>query len=170
MLDILSKAATTKPDIVRIATQSDESRLFALLHRLHAECPNPGNLKVSDDRVWQYVNSCCRGQGGIAGVVDGSNGDLIASIGIFPVNPWWTDEWHLSQHWMYVDPEYRYGGKLHKSLLKFARWHRDDMAQRLGYRMGFENSFLTKGNILPRLRLWRQNAGRPIGVLFWDEG
>ena len=166
---LLFKSPIVKPENVRVATIADETRLFALLKRLHEDNPNPGNLPVSDERVWAHVNAACRGEKGVAGVVDGPDGDLIASVGIFLANPWWTEAWHLSQYWMFVDPPHRKGGRVYRDLLQFSRWHRADISARSGYQMALENSFITKQDIMGRFRLWRK-TGRCIGAIFWVEG
>ncbi len=166
MLDFL-KPPISRPDSVRVANMGDEDRLFRLLKRLHEDNPNPGNLPVSDQKVWAHVNAACRGQGAIAGVVDSPDkASLIASIGIFYQTAWWTDAPNLSQYWLYVDEPYRTGGKIYKNLLKFARWHRADMSARLGINLGLENSFITKQDPMARFRLWRK-SGRCIGMIFW---
>ena len=155
------------PSNVRIATIQDELKLFRLINRLFEDNPGPANLAVDDKRVWDHVNACCRGQKGIAGVIDTPDGeDLCASVGIFPVTHWASSDWYLCQHWLYVDEPFRKGGKIYRDLLQFARWHRADMSVRCGREMPLENSFVTKDDIMPRLRLWRR-TGRIVGVLSW---
>lgn len=160
------KSPVVRPANVRVANTSDEKNLRRLLDRLHDDNPNPGNLSICDQKVWAHVNACCRGQGGIAGVIDDGQGDLIGSIGLFMVTPWWTEDCHLSQYWLHVSKEHRRSGRLYLDLIQFAKWHRADMSARLGKNIGLENSFITKDDIMPRLRLWRRTA-KPIGVLFW---
>ena len=151
---------------VRIANHADELELRNLLDRLHADNPNPAGLPASDKKVWEVVMAACRGQGGIAGVVDGPEGGIIASIGMFWMVPWWTDVGCISEYWCYVDKEHRRGGRLYKALVAFAKTHRDEMSRRLGYKVGMEFSFLSSKRIDARARLWGKEA-QLVGALFW---
>jgi hypothetical protein len=157
--------SATKPNIVRLAKPEDAPQLRALLDRLHDEVPNPADLPPDDEKVWHVVNTACTAQGGIAGVIDGPEGDIVASIGIFWNEPWWTRQGILSQYWMFVDKDYRFGGRYHRALEEFARWHRDDMSARVGRPMALENSFITKGDVRPRMRLWSR-FGKCVGMIF----
>lgn len=158
-----------KPKLVRLAEPNDAPKLRALLDRLHAEVPNPADLTPDDEKVWGVIHAACNRQGAIAGIIDGPGGEIIASMGIFWNEPWWTKQGILSQYWKFVDPDYRYGGRLYHALMQFARWHRDDMRLRLGYPIQLEDSFIAKEGLAARQRLWAKN-GRCIGMLFMMKG
>lgn len=168
----VSLTVPNKPDSVRIATPADEARLFALLQRLQ-ECnftgmPYAAYLPVDTHRLWGHVNAACRGQSGIAGVIDGPDGELVASVGIFAIQPWWSSAFYLCQHWLFVTPETRQSNYA-RDLFKFSEWHRADMSQRCGYDIPLETTVLSTDRLPAKERLWSGHAVK-IGAVFWADG
>lgn len=154
-----------QPKIVRLAGSADAHKIRKLLDRLHDEVPNPGDLPPDDQKVWAVINQACAMQGALCGVIDGPDDDIVASIGLFWNEPWWTRHGLISQYWKFVDKDYRYGGRYHKALVDFATWHRRDLSEKLGYKLCLEDSFITKGDVRPRARLWGKH-GTCVGMIF----
>ncbi len=156
------------PASVRIAGPADEPRVFDLLWT-HLRADNFMGIPPDESRVWANVNATCRGQGGICGVIDAADGTLAGSIAIVAFQPWYSAIWHLSQVWAFVRPEHRKGTRYGTDLFDFARWHRADMARRLGYDIGLENSVMSFKRLAAKERLWATKA-RKAGAIFWIGG
>lgn len=155
------KIQIQQPETVRVATIADEVALYKLLLKL--EPSNDMGFKRDDQKVWAHVNTVCRGTGGVAGVIDGPNGTLIGSIGITASQPWYSSEWFLSEVWCFVDPAYRKGTRYGEALFEFARWHQQDLSQRVGRNLPLEISFLSYRRVAAKDRLWRRLAGENAG-------
>ena len=160
--------ALERPAAVRVATQADEAALFALLWD-HLYADNGMGIAPDAAKVWGYVNATCRGQGGVAGVVDGPDGTLIGSVGIVACQPWYSEVWNLAEMWLFVHPLHRRRTGHGQALFDFARWPRADMSARLGYAVGLEISILSFKRVRAKERLWERNALR-VGATFWIDG
>lgn len=124
-------------------------------------------LPFSPPRVLSAVVDCASGHTGIAGIIDGPNGDTIGSIGINLVQPIYTDAWTLTEVWLFVSPEYRAGAEHFQALFDFALWHREDMASRVSQPiLPLELNFYSLKRIAAKERLWRKNALQ-VGAIFW---
>lgn len=167
-----TKPALTKPDSVRVAMPADEPALYALLMKLHdtnfAGLPYAKYLPISEDKIRAHVNTCCHGQGALAGVIYGPENSIIASVGIFCTQPWWSDKFHLSEYWLFVDPDHRTGTSHAADLFQFARWHRADLSARANYEMPLEVTVLTSDRLEAKERLWRRYSTK-IGGIFWTD-
>lgn len=109
-------------DGVRIATEVDEPEIYNLLMLQHREC---GLFNFSDRKVRSVMQAGTRQQGGIVGVVNGPKG-IEATIGLTITQPWYSDDWHLSELWNFVHPAYRKEGHGIK-LVNFSKWCSDNM-------------------------------------------
>jgi len=107
---------------VRIATDGDEAEIYNLLMLQHREC---GIFNFSDRKVRSVMQNGTRQNGGIVGVVDGANG-VEATIGLTITQPWYSDDWHLSELWNFVHPAHRKDGHAAK-LVNFSKWCSDNM-------------------------------------------
>ena len=154
-----------QPRTVRIATATDERALFDLLMGLAEDNPDPASLPIAKPKIEKFVRAACTGNGGIAGVIDGPSG-LVASVGVFLNQPWYTEAWTLSTHWLYVDPAYRASGRLSAALFKFALQHRRDLSRLSGMALGLDISFVSKKRVAARTRLWRRYAPQH-GAMFY---
>jgi hypothetical protein len=152
-----------QPASVRIATTTDVTALYEQLV-LDLEADNSLGLPVDRVDVARTVGKICRGENGIAGIIDGEYG-IAASIGIQAVKPWFTSEWMLSQVWLFVNPDER-ASDFADELFQFAAWHREDMANRVGYDIVLENTVLSLNRLPAKLRLWGR-YGQQIGGTFW---
>jgi hypothetical protein len=160
------KQALTKPANVRVALPSDAPALYELLLKLYKD--NPLGISMSPAKVMSLVENVCMGSGGVAGVIDGPNGDLVASVGITAFQPWFSEEYHLVQLWLFVDPAHRVGGRNAKSLFEFAKWHKDDLSRRAQRHFGIESSFMSLIDQPQKARLWNRH-GRMVGMTFWTD-
>ena len=107
---------------VRIAAPNDEDDIYNLLMLQHREC---GLFNFSDKKVRAVMQSGTRQNGGIVGVVDGENG-IEATIGLSITQPWYSEDWHLSELWNFVHPAHRKEGHAAK-LVNFSKWCSDNM-------------------------------------------
>ena len=69
-------------------------------------------------RDWSYV-----------GVIR-ENKRLVASVGLFVGGFWYSDEWHITDFWNFVMPEYRKSTHA-KNLLLFSKWVSDQLGKPL---------------------------------------
>jgi hypothetical protein len=154
---------TVKPDSVRIATRADEAALFFSLAFL--ENDNGLGWTVSPRKVLTHVQRCCRGQMGLAGVIDGPDG-IIGSIAIEMLSPWYSEDLLLVTIWQFVRPEYRAKASYGADLFAFAEWHRQDMAAKIGQPLVLESEVLSHTRLKAKIRLWGRKA-RQVGAIFW---
>ena len=117
------------------------------------------------DRGREMVNALCAGKGGIAGVIEDSNGRLIAGVGIVANVPWYTKETNLSQIFLCVHPSARRNRDLAKFLHDFCVWHKDDMSARLGYNIMLATSIWSFHRLEAKTRWWNARAKR-AGTIF----
>lgn len=159
-------SALSQPKSVRIATMADAQALYDLCLKLYRD--NPLGISISTGKVASIVENLCMGNGGIAGVIDGPHGDLIASVAIVSHQPFFSDEWHLLQLWLFVDPDYRAGGKHAKALFDFVKWHKDHQSRQLGHSVGVDSSFVSLQDQDAKFALWSKwSGGRYVGSSFW---
>ncbi len=156
-----------QPSNVRIATQADEEGLFFLLvNDLQAD--NDMHYPVSMKRTYEHVRACCRGERGIAGVIDGPDG-IVASVGIGASQLWYSDKWLLAEIWAFVHPDFRKGTGYGDDLFRFAQWHREDMSRRVGYEIDLERGVRSYKRLKAKMRFWGR-YGTQIGGIFLTGG
>ena len=146
-MDCTEPLPSLKSPTVRVAQADDEQALYGCLLALEAD--NTFGLPRSDKRVWETINTCCRMQGGVAGVIDAPDGSIAASVGIVASQAaWYTDEWCLREIWLFVRPGHRRGTGYADRLVEFALEHRLEMSRRIGRNI----LLLTGPNSRKRLR------------------
>lgn len=156
-----------RPETVRIAQPDDVAGLYwHLLGDLEAD--NSLHIPVSERAVFQTVSELCNGGGGIAGIIDGPHGP-VASIGIRAIKPWFSDQWLLSQVWLFVTPQARKGTRFGDDLFRFADWHRREMSQTLGYDLVLDNTILSFNRLEAKERFWSR-YGKRVGAVFFIGG
>lgn len=155
---------TDKPISIRVAGPQDAQALLWHCSQLFSD--NYMGLPFSANRVMETVGMCCTGQGGIAGVIDGPNGMPLGSIGIVAAQPVYSDVWILSESWTFVSPEHRKGMSYGGDLFKFAQWHREDMAAKVGYQIPLEMTVYSFKNLKAKTRLWSR-YGVHVGSTVW---
>lgn len=154
---------------VRTASAVDEDRIYDVLMALHRDNP----VDVYDPaRVREQIAkgaSQAKEWGGLIGVVDSPSGDeIIASIGIFPNRPWFSDTWNLYELWLFVHPAYRHNG-LETDLFAFAIDYRRRMSQALGKEIRLFSSVTSLKRLAAKIRLWSR-FGQMIGATFVLKG
>ncbi|MDE2096500.1 MAG: hypothetical protein KGL39_04580 [Patescibacteria group bacterium] len=158
---------TDMPQSVRIASIADAKNL--LFHCAELFKDNFMGLSFSANRVMETVGGCCDGTKGIAGVIDGEEGQPIASTGLLWVQPVYSDVWILSEAWLFVNPQHRKGTTYGDDLFKFSQWHREQMSERLGYDVPMELTVLSFKRLKEKTRFWGR-YGTHMGSLFWVGG
>lgn len=120
-----------KPASVRIAGPGDESGLFDLLVGLHEESAFRKLIPYRVEKIKTSIELGTRQKGGMIGVIDGKAGevgDIVASIGLWFTEWWWSDAPVIMTKWLYVRPEARHTGVAHfKALFEFALWVREQI-------------------------------------------
>ena len=153
------------PSNVRVALPQDAPALFAFLIKDYG--PTVADLPVDRERVYSYVENCCLGAGGIAGIIE-EDGEIVASTGIVLDRVWFSAEWFLSQAWVAVRQDRRRGTGYYDDLRKFADWHHADMEARTGTPFKLSLSVYSSDRLPEKTRLWARRA-KPVGVVFWSE-
>jgi hypothetical protein len=152
-----------------MSTPDDEKKIYYTLMGLKEDnfndLPMAKMLPISDEKLKAHIKQGCTGQGGWIGVIDGEDNEIVGTTGIFAVQPWWTEEWGLSQYWMYVDEDYRAGTGYGRDLFQFAKWLREDRSKVAGYTVPLETSVLSNKRLKEKMRLWGRSA-RQVGGLF----
>lgn len=104
---MLKKKAT-----YRCATPNDALEIFGLLKTMHEEV---GMMGFSERKVMQTILTVI--DKGLAFVAE-DEGRLVASVGVIPSSPWYTDDVMLAERWMYVVPGYRRSRIMRDLLIK----------------------------------------------------
>lgn len=166
---------TVTPDLgtiapVRIAKSSDADPLMRLLtgpHGLYHDSAAGLGVSMSPPRVLEFVESACSGRGGIAGII-GTDTELVASVGIFPWRPWYSEDWILCEYWLFVDPTHRRHGYF-DDLWRFSDWHVADMSRRLGRMIPLQSTIVTSDRLDQKIKIWKRKATH-IGAVFASRG
>jgi hypothetical protein len=171
------------PPPCRVATFADENALYDLLVDLHRNNEHGWGFPYRPEIVLSCIEAGTRPEPaarrnpsnqrrGIIGVIDGTDGRLIASVGLF-IDPvvWFSDATGLTELWLYVRPWARHAARHYRSLFAFSLWAHDFMRSQLrDYPLDFPLStgFLHLGHRLgPMERLWARFSGaKKAGVLF----
>ena len=107
---------------VRIANKSDENGIYELLTLQHREC---GLFPLSSSKVRTQIAYYANKNNGLIGVIDGASG-IEATVGLSLTQPWYSDDWHLSEMWNFVHPKHRSGTHA-VNLINFSKWCADNM-------------------------------------------
>ncbi len=145
--------------VVTPISAEDEDAVFAMLLGLHEE---NGLFTVDEDKVRGVIREATEQRGGIIGVIRGAEG-LEASIGLAVEQWWYTNDWCVSERWVYVVPAAR--RKNHaKKLIDYARW----CAESLG--VPLECGIMSTNRTAAKERLYERKL-TPIGRYFmWVPG
>jgi hypothetical protein len=154
--------------IVRTAIQADEPEVYALLLALDED--NSLGFPRNDQRVWAHINACCRGQGGVCAVIDGPDGNILASVGVMAMPAgWYTDAWLLRELWFFVRPECRRGTGYANALMAWLKRHQREMSERLGYDIPCVTGPTSRKRLAAKERWWATH-GQRIGAFFVVKG
>lgn len=128
-----------KPDTVRVATPKDEDAVFGFLVELHRHNYQQHHLPYDPIIVLAQIEVGTREPKlrtnpsdlrprGIIGVIDGPDGKIVGSVGVFPIPLMWFSQWPIfTEQWLFVKPEARDHRHLERDLFQFVRWVRDAM-------------------------------------------
>lgn len=189
----------TESGSVRFATPADEGPLYSLLVALHTHNShgwgfpfrpeivlarieqgtrvNPDKAEAEARKVpWTPRTDPADRKRGVIGVIDGTGGRLVGSVGIFLEPPlWFSDEVIPCEIWLFVRSEARDRQRHEKALFDWS--NRAHAVLKAGlpedYPVPFPlaTGFLHLGQRYPAMeRLWRwRSGGRKVGTLFWRD-
>lgn len=161
-----STAVTAPVHGVRMAVQSDELALYDILLELYRN--NFLGFSMDDGKVWDAIRACCRGQGGMAGIIE-EDSKIVATTGVVFSSMWYSSENYLSELWLFVHPDYRRKGYA-DDLANWLIWLRDQIRDsENGRAMPLVTSVTSHNRLEGKLRWWRRWA-RPIGGIFVVDG
>jgi GNAT superfamily N-acetyltransferase len=155
------------PKNMRVATERDEQALYQCLIELWKD--NFLGFPVSPAKVWSRIKTCSSGKGGIAGIIDGPNGEIVATVGIFFNEMWYSDQAYLSEFWLFVDPRYRNLGYA-DDLAAFTRWYRHAIVSASdGSRLPLLTGVTSMKRLAAKERWWGKWSLK-VGALFLVDG
>lgn len=153
----------TYPNLVRRATPEDIDSLLLLVPQILSETTLQ---PVSLTKVEQLIERCVYQQGGsVAGVIDGEDGLIDASVGLTFCESETSDVPYIRAVWMGLhpgvrrqpsnpeDPRAHYG----RTLFQFARWCHENLEQVAGHRVLLTFDIATKNMLSAKLRLFQRN-------------
>jgi hypothetical protein len=140
---------------VRIATPAEEDEVMAMCRRLHKE---NGLFTLSEKKVRDCIRKCFTGEGTIVGVV-GEPGKLKGSICMSISEMYYTEDWHLTELWNYVEPEFRVSRNA-EAMIEFGK----ACANKMG--IPFFTGIITNKQMAGKVRLYRRLLGYPLGAFF----
>ena len=165
----------SNPHGVRRATVADIEPLLELVPQILAETEV---LTLSEPKIRSLVERCCHQRGGaMAGVIDGDEGAIDASIGMAFADSEVSDEPFIRVVWFGLSPQARklpdsiktdmnhprrhYG----RRLADFAKWAHGSLEAAAGHRVIMRWDVLTLESLWPKVELCGRNFGQ-IGAYF----
>lgn len=101
---------------VRPANLIDISALLVLLHQMHEQHDlPPANWHKVSSVILDNIRS------GVVLIAQTDEGEMMGSIGGKPSQDWFTENWHLGDHWFFVRPEHRKSPAAFKLLKAFRK-------------------------------------------------
>ena len=159
------------PSIVRRATPEDIDGLLLLVPQILAETTLQ---PVSLDKVEQLIERCVYQQGGsIAGVIDGEDGLIDASVGLTFCESETSDVPFIRAVWCGLhpsvrkqpsnpdDPRAHYG----RTLFHFASWCHENLERVAGHPVLLQFDIATKTMLSAKMRLFQRNLTQ-TGAIF----
>lgn len=141
---------------VRIAQPQDTEEVVRMCHRLHSE---NGVFALNEAKVRDCLTRCFERAGTIVGVI-GQPGSIEASTCMELSTFYYTDDWHLSELWNFVDKDYRKGTYNAEALINFCKRCADQL------RMPLFTGIVTNKQMAGKVRLYRRLLGYPVGAYF----
>lgn len=126
-----------------------------LCRALHAE---NGMFTMSEDKVRGMLQRAFNRQGGIIGAL-GVPGRIEGAIYLVISDYWYSDDWHLSELFSFVLPQYRKSNNA-KELITFAKRCSDEIGIPLV--IGVISNERTEGKV----RLYQRQLDKPAGAFF----
>lgn len=156
---------------VRRATPADTTVLMDVVPLILAET---SVLPPSDQKIQALVERCsCQVGGAIAGIIDGPDGMVDATIGLAFTDSDTSDEPFISAVWCGLspharkmpskadDPRAHYG----RSLFEFAKWFHGALEERAAQRILVRFDLTTLEFLQPKMGLYQRNLVQ-IGAIF----
>lgn len=143
---------------VRRATPDDIDALYSFVPMVLQET---SVLPLSGVKVEQMIERCCHNQGGaIAGIIDGEEGTISASIGMAFTESELSDDPYIFTGWFGIHPALR--GDPHKNhygrrLFDFARWCHTALEQANGAPILMRFDLMTTEDLAGKMRLYQRN-------------
>lgn len=151
---------------VRLAAPADELALYEMLVALYHD--NPMGLQYDPPTVLGRIREGTEQKGAVIGVIDGDQGDIAASVGLFPHTIWYSNVWNYAELWLFVRPEYR-NSSYSDELFDFCEYIRARMEAQLGRPFHIQTSVSSEVRLPAKERLWGRRA-RKIGALYVMDG
>ncbi len=152
---------------VRMATRADEIALHEALMQLYKD--NYLGFAVDDHKVWSMIRHCCRGEGGMCGIIE-EDGKIVATTGVVFSGFWYSTDQYLSELWLFVRPGSRKGNRYADSLADWLLWLRDQVrASDTGRAIPLVTSVTSYSRLEGKLRWWRRWS-RFCGGIFIVDG
>lgn len=140
---------------VRLAQRDDEDALLEHSRMLWRE---NGLFSYSEAKARDLMRRAFDRQGGIIGVL-GPSGAPEASIYLSLIQPYYSDDWQLTELWNYVMPPRHHRGGHAKKLIEFAKGCSDQM------KIPFVIGILSDQRVEAKARLYGRQL-EPGGVFF----
>ncbi len=181
----VTRVTLEKPATVRRATRADEMAVFELLTDLHRHNARGWNFPYRPELVLTCIECATRPgpedrtdpkneRRGVIGVIDGPDGKLLGSVGLFLDPPmWYTAELVPCELWLYVRPGVRGARRLERDLARFAEWVHESLRPK-DHPIPFPllTGFMHKGpHFAGMARLWGRlfRGAKPCGMLYWRD-
>lgn len=117
-----------------------------------------GLFTMSDDKVLGMLRKAFKKQGAIIGVL-GPPGHIEGAIYLAISDYWYSNDWHLSELFSFVLPQYRKSNNA-KELITFAKRCSDEI--RIPLVIGVISNERTEGKV----RLYQRQLDKPAGAFF----
>lgn len=156
-----------KPDSVRIAGKEDKQALYDCLMELWKD--NWLGYSMSPRKVWDAVHNCCDHKGAIAGIIE-EEGKIVATVGIFFSQDWYSDQSYLRELWLFVCPEVRKGKSYANDLVAFSLWYRSAIkSEETGELIPLVTGVNSRKRLAEKMRWWSRWS-RLVGAVYLVEG
>lgn len=154
---------TERPANVRVAGVEDERDIWPMLETAYHE---NGHMfaALDPDRAQEHMRAGTRRKGAIVGVIDNDNGLPVATIGLIPMQWWWSKQFFIQDLWNYVRPEYR-KSNMANDLATFSKWCVDEWARGFGYPVYLITGVQSIHRTREKVRLLRRHYNE-IGASF----
>ena len=126
-----------------------------LCRALHAE---NGMFTMSEDKVRRMLHRAFDKQGAIVGAL-GPSGHIEGAIYLLISDYWYSDDWHLSELFSFVLPQYRKSNNA-KELITFAKRCSDEIG--IPLIIGVISNERTESKV----RLYQKELAKPAGAFF----
>lgn len=146
---------TPKPSNVRIAIPNDEEAIYQLLkNHLYSE---NALFPLSENKARETIRRACNHDNAMIGVIENESG-IVATVGLFLSQYWYTDATYLDELWNHTHPDHRKSDYA-KNLIDFSKWANENIGVVL--MMGIMSTIRTEAKV----RLYSRKL-QMIGAFF----